>query len=240
MSASDGEKTKILFICWGNICRSPAAAFVFTDMARRRGLADRFFVASAGVSDEEEGNGVYPPMRRLLEKKGIDSSSHRARQLKDGDYDAFDLLVCMDELTISRTLRFFGGDRADKIKNLLDYAGQTGREIDDPWYTREFRRALEEIETGCAALLDALCADGVVTLDLSACLDRREIYAVLRREMDWQDWYGSNLDALWDVLTALEHSGERFRILMPPEDSEIAAYAGLVREVFREAGKLVE
>ena len=79
-----------------------------------------------------------------------------------------------------------------------------------------------------------------MTLDLSACLDRREIYAVLRREMDWQDWYGSNLDALWDVLTALEHSGERFRILMPPEDREIAAYAGLVREVFREAGKLVE
>ena len=82
--------------------------------------------------------------------------------------------------------------------------------------------------------------EGEVTIDLSACADRADIYAELREKMGWQDWYGSNLDALWDVLTGLEHTGERFRLIMPPPEAEIAPYANLVRETFREAGKLVE
>ena len=128
--------TKILFICWGNICRSPAAEFVFSDLARQRGESGRFFAASAGVSDEEEGNGVYPPMRRLLAERGIDCAGKTARKIRREDYDAFDLLVCMDEVTIGRTRRFFGGDPAGKVKNLLDYAGRTGEEIDDPYTGR--------------------------------------------------------------------------------------------------------
>lgn len=230
--------TKILFICWGNICRSPAAEYLFMDMARRQGREKDFLTASAGVSDEEEGNGVYPPMRRLLEARGIDCSAHCARMLRRGDYKAFDLLVCMDETTIGRTRRFFGGDPERKVKNLLDYASLTGEEIADPWYTRDFETATAEIELGCRALLDAL--GGAVTLDFSACRERAELYAELRAKMRWQDWYGSNLDALWDILSSPEHKDDRFRIILPPEDSELNSYAKLVRETFREAGKLVE
>ena len=230
--------TRILFICWGNICRSPAAALVFDELARRAGQENDFITASAGVSDEEEGNGVYPPMRRLLAARGIDCAGKTARRIRPDDYEAFDLLVCMDEATIGRTRRFFGGDPEGKVKNLLDYAGRTGEEIDDPWYTRDFETALREITAGCEAMLQAL--SGELMLDLSACRDRAGIYAVLRREMEWQDWYGSNLDALWDVLSGLEHRGSRFRLVMPPPDAEIAPYANLVRETFREAGKLSE
>ena len=230
--------TRSLFICWGNICRSPAAALLFTDMARRTGRAEAFFAASAGVSDEEEGNGVYPPMRRLLEERGIDCALHEARMLHRGDYESFDLLVCMDEATIGRTRRFFGGDAEGKVKNLLDYAGRPGAEIDDPWYTREFSRAVGEIEEGCRALLSAL--GGAEELDLSACRSRGELYAKLRETLDWEDWVGSNLDALWDVLTGPEYRDRRFRLRLPPEESELAPYAKLVRETFREAGKLEE
>ncbi len=230
--------TKILFICWGNICRSPAAALIFADLARREGLEDAFFVASAGVSDEEDGNGVYPPMRRLLEARGLDCAGHSARMLRRGDYDAFDLLVCMDEATIGRTRRFFCGDPESKVKNLLDYAGRPGEEIDDPWYTREFDRAMHEIELGCRALLGAL--GGAAAIDLSACGDREELYAVLREELDLPVWCGSNLDALWDVLTGPEYRGRRCRLILPPEDSPLASYARLVEETFREAGALAE
>ena len=230
--------TKILFVCHGNICRSPAAEFVLKDMLRRAGKAEEFQVDSAATSTEEIGNPVYPPMRRVLAEHGIDCAGKTARKIRREDYDAFDLLVCMDEVTIGRTRRFFGGDPAGKVKNLLDYAGRTGEEIDDPWYTRDFDTAMREITEGCGAMLDALSDE--VTLDLSSCRDRAEIYAVLRREMAWQDWYGSNLDALWDVLTGLEHRGSRFRLILPPPDAEIAPYANLVRETFREAGTLVE
>ena len=229
---------KILFICWGNICRSPAAELLFMDMARREGLEKAFFADSAGVSDEEEGNGVYPPMRRLLEVRGIDCSAKRARALRLRDAEDFDLFVCMDALTIERTRRFLGEAAEGRIRNLLDYAGQTGAEIDDPWYTREFHRALYEIETGCRAMLASL--SGTQTLDFSRCETREALYDVMREKMGWESWYGSNLDALWDILTGLEHKGERFRILMPPEDGPAAAYAKLVRETFREAGKIEE
>ena len=230
--------TKILFICWGNICRSPAAALIFTDLARRAGRGDDYVAASAGVSDEEEGNGVYPPMRRLLEARGLDCAGHAARMLRRSDYADYDLLVCMDEVTIGRARRFFGGDPEGKVKNLLDYAGRPGEEIDDPWYTREFARATDEIETGCRALLASL--GGVQTVDLSACRSRAELYAVLRERLDWEEWTGSNLDALWDVLTSPEYRDRRFRLLLPPEDSEIGPYASVMRETFREAGRLDE
>ncbi len=229
--------TKILFICWGNICRSPAAALVFRELARREGLEDDFSTASAGVSDEEEGNGVYPPMRRVLEAHALDCAGHSARMLRRSDYEAFDLLVCMDALTIGRTRRFFGGDPEDKVRNLLDYAGRTGEEIDDPWYTRDFERAMREIELGCRAMLDSLRS---VTLDLSACRDRAELYAGLREGLDLPDYCGSNLDALWDVLTEPGYRNRRCRLILPPEESPLASYAKLVRETLREAGVLAE
>ncbi len=231
--------TKILFICWGNICRSPAAELTFTDLVRREGLDGAFFAASAGVSDEEEGNGVYPPMRRLLEARGLDCSRHSARMLRRGDYEAFDLLVCMDELTIGRTRRFFGGDPEGKVKNLLDYTGHIGEEIDDPWYTRRFETAVQEIELGCRALLETLRDDAIV-LDLSACGDREDLYAVLREGMDLPEYFGGNLDALWDVLTEPAYRLRRWRLILPPEESPLSSYANLVRETFREADCLAE
>ena len=230
---------KILFICWGNICRSPAAALQLNDTVRREGLEDEFLAASAGVSDEEEGNGVYPPMRRLLEARGIDCSGHRAHKLRRGEAEGYELLICMDELTIGRTRRLLGPDGdGGRIRNLLDYAGRKGEEIDDPWYTRDFDLAMREIEEGCRGLLDTL--KGPLTLDFSRCVERAELYDEMREKMRWQSWYGSNLDALWDILTGLEYEGRSFRLLLPPEDSPVASYANLVRETFREAGRLAE
>lgn len=231
--------TNILFICWGNICRSPAAEYLFRRMADEAGRGGDFAVASAGVSDEEKGRGVHPAMRALLGDRGIDCSAHRARKLRPDDYARFDLLIVMDEITRGRALRFFGGDPEDKLRNLLDYAGRTGEEIDDPWYTLEFDRAMREIEIGCRGLLESL-SDDAMLLDLSGCADREALYRVLRGRMHWQGWYGSNLDALWDVLTGLEYEGRRFRLILPPEDSPLAPYAKLVRETFREAGCLEE
>lgn len=231
--------TKILFICWGNICRSPSAEYLFRELARREGRENDFLTASAGVSDEEEGQGVHPEMRKLLSARGIDCSAHRARKLRAEDYDNFDLLICMDEMTIGRARRLFFGDEERKIRNLLDFAGRKGEEIDDPWYTREFDRAMREIEIGCRGLLESL-SDPVMTLDFSACADREELYKLMRGKMHWQGWYGSNLDALWDILTGLEYEGRSFRIVLPPEESELYSYARLVRETFREAGKLEE
>ena len=230
--------TKILFICWGNICRSPSAEYLFRALVREEGREDDFVIASAGVSDEEEGHGVHPGMRRLLEARGIDCSAHRARQLVKADYEDFDLLICMDEMTIGRTRRFFGGDREKKIRNLLDFAGRIGEEIDDPWYTREFDRAMREIELGCRGLLEVL--SDPMELDLRACADREAMYAVMRGKMHWQGWYGSNLDALWDILSSPEYEGRSFRVLVDEGDGELASYARLVRETFREAGRLAE
>ena len=230
---------KVLFICWGNICRSPAAELAFTDLVRREGLEGEFYAASAGVSDEEEGNRIYPPMRRVLEARGLDCAGHCARMLRRGDYESYDLLVCMDELTIGRTRRFFGGDPEGKVKNLLDYAGRTGEEIDDPWYTRDFETAMREIELGCRALFETL-RDDTLVLDLSACGDREELYAVLREGMRLPEYFGGNLDALWDVLTEPTYRARRCRLVLPPEDSPLASYAHLVEETFREAQLLAE
>lgn len=231
--------TRILFICWGNICRSPAAELVFMDLVRREGLEDEFFAASAGVSDEEDGNPIYPPMGRVLEARGLDCAGHCARMFRREDYEAFDLFVCMDELTIGRTRRFFDGDPDGKVKNLLDYAGRTGEEIDDPWYTRDFEKAMNEIELGCRALFEVLC-DDAITLDLSACRNREELYDVLRGSMKLPEYFGGNLDALWDVLTEPAYRVRRYRLILPPEDSPIASYSNLVRETFREAEVLAE
>ena len=229
---------KVLFICWGNICRSPAAELIFSDLVQREGLENEFMAASAGVSNEEEGNPIYPPMRHLLYERGLDCSSKQARKIRRSDYEDFDLLVCMDEVTIGRTCRFFDGDPDGKVKNLLDYAGRIGEEIDDPWYTRNFEKAMAEIELGCRAMLDVL--SGVVILDLSSCSTRAELYSVLHEGMDCPDWCGSNLDALWDMLTEPRYQSKRYRLILPPDESPVGSYARLVQETFREAGCLKE
>ena len=144
---------KILFVCHGNICRSPMAEFVMKDIVAREGFDKSFYIASAATSTEEIGNGVYPPVRRLLSARGIDCSGKTARQLTRADYDKFDLLVGMDKANIRNMQRICGGDGGGKIRLLLSFAGREA-EVADPWYTRDFHAAERDIDEGCRALLE--------------------------------------------------------------------------------------
>ena len=230
--------TKILFICHGNICRSPTAEFIMKDIVSKAGMSDDFEIASAATSTEELGNGVYPPARKILAQHGIDCSGKTARQMRRDDYTHFDLIISMDEENRRCLDRFYNGDPDGKIHNLLDYAGRIGEEIDDPWYTRDFQRAWDDIYAGCLGLFDTLC--GIVTLDFSLCSTRAELYAELRRKMAWETWYGENLDALWDIVTGLPHKGSRFRVIPPKQsaDESLCEYAAKIEKLLQRAGVL--
>ena len=147
--------TRILFVCHGNICRSPMAEFVMKKMVEEAGLTHRFEIASAATSSEELGNPVYPPARRELQKHGIGCEGKTARRMSREDYDRYDLLVGMDFANIRNMTRICGGDPDGKIKLLLDYAGRHD-EVADPWYTGDFRSTWDDVTEGCRALLDTL------------------------------------------------------------------------------------
>ena len=149
---------RILFVCHGNICRSPLGKYLMRRLVREEGLEDRFFIDSAATSTEELGEGVYPPMRRLLKEAGIDCSDHAAKRMTRRDYETYDLLIGMDRWNVRNMERICGGDPARKIHILTEWTG--GGEIDDPWYTRDFRRAWREIEEGCSGLLEELKRKG--------------------------------------------------------------------------------
>ena len=146
----------ILFVCHGNICRSPMAEFVMKDLVKTAGLEKGFFIQSAATSAEEIGNPVYPPARRKLAEHGISCAGKTARQLTRGDYGAYDLLIGMDRANLRNMTRLFGGDPSGKCRLLLDYAGRPGQEVADPWYTGDFSTAWEDILAGCQGLLAAL------------------------------------------------------------------------------------
>ena len=150
------ETIKILFVCHGNICRSPMAEFVMKDMVRRNNLESRFEIDSAATSREELGNPVYPPARRKLAENGIACAGHRARQMTKTDYDDFDLIVCMDRNNIRNALRITGGDPLRKVVLLLDYADRAGEEVADPWYTGDFDATWDDIASGCEGLMNKL------------------------------------------------------------------------------------
>ncbi|MBQ5926877.1 MAG: low molecular weight phosphotyrosine protein phosphatase [Clostridia bacterium] len=137
---------KVLFVCLGNICRSPMAELMFKDMLEKKGVADGFFVQSAGTSDEEEGNPVYPPARRELQKHGISAAGKYARQLKKSDLKEFDYILCMEKRNERNALRTFGVSESEKVCCLLDFVG--GGDIADPWYSGNFERTYEDIERG--------------------------------------------------------------------------------------------
>ena len=152
---------KILFVCHGNICRSPMAEFVFKRLVRRAGLEDAFEVASAATSDEEVGNPVYPLAKRTLAEHGIGCPGKTARQLTPDDYDRYDMLIGMDGANHRNMELLFGGDPEGKLSLLLDHTPESdtkhhGRDVADPWYTRKFNIAWDDISTGCAALFDKL------------------------------------------------------------------------------------
>ena len=143
----------ILFVCHGNICRSPMAEFVMKDMVKKRGLENEIICASAATSDEEYGNPVYPPARRKLAQHGIDCAGKTARQLTRADYDRFDLLIGMDEWNMKNLRRLFPDDPEHKLGKLLSLCGD-GRDVADPWYTGDFEATWQDINKGCEALIE--------------------------------------------------------------------------------------
>lgn len=147
--------TKILFLCHGNICRSPMAEFVMKDMVKKAGLEREFRIESAATSTEEIGNPVYPPARRKLAEHGIECSGKRARQLRNSDYEEFDLLIGMDRTNLQSMYRICGGDFADKMHLLMDFTDRPS-EVADPWYTDDFDATWRDVEEGCRGLLTEL------------------------------------------------------------------------------------
>ena len=145
----------VLFVCHGNICRSPMAEFVMKDLVRKAGADTEFFLASAATSTEEIGNPVYPPARRKLAEHGIGCAGKTARQLRREDYDRFDLLIGMDGANLRNMRRICGGDPEGKLSLLLDWAGRSG-DVADPWYTGDFEATWQDVLAGCQGLLDAL------------------------------------------------------------------------------------
>ena len=145
----------IMFVCHGNICRSPMAEFVMKDLVKKAGLEDQIRVASAATSTEEIGNWVYPPARRKLAEHGIGCDGKTARQMTIRDYREYDLLIGMDNANLRNMNRISGGDPDGKIYPLLQYAGRTG-EVADPWYTGDFEATWQDVLAGCTGLLEQL------------------------------------------------------------------------------------
>ena len=152
---------RILFVCLGNICRSPMAEFIFRDMLEKRGLSDCVECASAATSTEEIGNPVYPPARRKLHELGISAAGKRAVQMTRADYDRYDLLLGMESRNIAAMKRICGGDPQGKIRRLLDGTARP-RDIADPWYTDDFDTACADITEGCEALIETLKREGKI------------------------------------------------------------------------------
>ena len=147
--------TRILFVCHGNICRSPMAEYVMKDMVHKAGLAQHFEIASAATSREEIGCGVYPPARQKLAQHGIGCKGHAARQVRRDDYDRYDYLICMDRYNLCNITRIIPTDPQNKICRLLDFTHRPG-DVADPWYTGDFDATWRDVNDGCAALLTLL------------------------------------------------------------------------------------
>ena len=144
-----------MFVCHGNICRSPMAEFVLLDMVKKRGLSDRITAMSAATSTEEIGNDIHYGTRRILDKYGISYHRREAVQLTRADYYKYDLFVGMDSANIRNMKAMLGGDPEGKIHKLMDYTARGG-DVADPWYTDRFDIAYRDIYEGCAALLEKI------------------------------------------------------------------------------------
>ena len=143
---------KILFVCHGNICRSPMAEFVMKKYVREAGLEKEFEIASAATSREEIGNPVYPPARRKLAEHGIPCSGKYARQMTAADYQRYDYIIIMDRNNLRNIMRIIGSDPQGKVRLLMEYKGES-RDVADPWYTGDFEATWRDVTEGCRALL---------------------------------------------------------------------------------------
>ncbi|SCI23153.1 Low molecular weight protein-tyrosine-phosphatase yfkJ [uncultured Flavonifractor sp.] len=144
---------RILFVCHGNICRSPMAEFIMRDLVTHAGLGGKFHIDSAATSREELGNPVYPPARRKLAEHGISCAGKTARQLTQEDYSQYDLLIGMDRTNLRNMSYILGGDPEEKLHLLLEFAGRSGEGIADPWYTGDFESTFRDVLAGCKGLL---------------------------------------------------------------------------------------
>ena len=150
---------RVLFVCLGNICRSPMAEFAMKDLLTREGLSNQFYIASAATSTEELGNPVYPPARRKLAEYHIDCSGKTARQITAQDYEEFDYIIGMDHANLRNMLRRYHNDPKRKISLLLDYTDRPG-EVADPWYTGNFDATWRDVTEGCQGFLNQLRSEG--------------------------------------------------------------------------------
>jgi len=146
---------KIMFVCHGNICRSPMAEFVLKMLVREAGREDEFFIRSSATSTDELGNPVYPPARREMAKHGIDTTGKVSVQLSYSDYQKYDLFIGMDSANIRNMTRMLGGDPEGKIRKLMEYTSRGG-DVADPWYTGDFETTWRDVLEGCTELLKAL------------------------------------------------------------------------------------
>lgn len=146
---------KVMFVCLGNICRSPMAEFILKDMVKKRGINDDFQIASSATSTEEYGNPLYPPAARKLSSEGIPTTYRTAVQLKKSDYDKYDYIIAMERRNIENIKRICGGDPDNKVSLLLSFAGRNDN-IADPWYTGNFDAAFNDIVEGCEGFLEQI------------------------------------------------------------------------------------
>ena len=144
---------KVLFVCLGNICRSPMAEFVFKDMVNKKGLANEFYIESAATSREAVGEGIYFGTRNILKEQGIPFEERKARQMTKEDYDKFDYILGMESKNIVNILRIVGEDKENKVCRLLDFSDKP-RDITDPWYTGDFDITYYDVEDGCNKFLE--------------------------------------------------------------------------------------
>ena len=146
---------RVLFVCHGNICRSPMAEFVLKALVKAKGIEDQYYIESAAVTTDELGNPIYPPAKRCLSQHGVSfDPAKRARQITRADYDLFDRIICMDASNMRLIRRIIPSDPDGKIHLLMSYAG-SGRDVADPWYTGDFETAFQDILMGCEAMLNS-------------------------------------------------------------------------------------
>ncbi len=147
------SKIRVLFVCHGNICRSPMAEFVMKDLVAKAGVSDMFEISSAAVSSEEIGNPVYPPVKRILAANGISADGKFARKMTISDYKNFDLIIGMDSDNIRRIKLICGDDPEGKVRLLKSFVGEPNGEVADPWYSGDFSATWRDVLSSCEALL---------------------------------------------------------------------------------------